>query len=132
MKRISLVLLALLCAAPAFAFKFKVSWKNPSTNTDGTPLTDLSSIEIEWGTCNGSRFGMYKGGAVIATSAVGANMSHTLVGQADAGTTRVCVRAYAINAPGARSDSSNVAVKQLLPEPNKPVTLDQPIILNFN
>lgn len=132
MKRISLAILLLALSASAHAFRFKVEWKNPTTNTDNSPLTDLSSIEIEWGTCNGTLFGTYKGGALIATSAVGANMSTFIEGQADAGTTKVCVRAFAIAATGAKSDSSNVAVKQLLPEPGKPVTLGQPVILSFN
>jgi len=132
MKRISLAILLLAISASAHAFKFGVEWVNPTTNTDGSPLTDLSSIEIEWGTCNGTLFGTYKGGALIATSATGVKMSTMLEGQADPGTTRVCVRAFAIAATGARSDSSNVAVKQLLPEPGKPVTLGQPIIISFN
>ncbi len=130
MKRISLALLLIVFSAAAHAAKFTVTWKNPSTNTDGTALTNLASIELEWGTCNNTDFGTRLDGALIASiGEEGADKSYvvTVTGQ-----TKVCIRAFALTASGAKSTSSSVAVKTLLPTTGKPVTLDQPIILEFN
>ena len=112
------------------AATFTITWKNPTTNTDGSPLVGVASIELESGTCNGTLLGARLYGALIATSEVGKAMSYRGSSQ---GLDKVCVRAFAYNAKGAKSDSSNVASKVFsLPTPGKPVTLDQPVILNFN
>lgn len=126
--RYALILLALL-ASPAYAAKVTVSWTNPDKNTNGTPLTDLASIIIEWGTCNGTAFGETKGSALVATNAAGASLSTVVT---PTGLDRVCLRALAVNINGVPSAYSNVAVKDLLPQPGKPITLGQPIILSFN
>jgi hypothetical protein len=86
-------------------------------------------IEVEWGTCVGTAFGVRREAALIVTDAVGADMSYVAEVQ---GIDRVCVRAFAYNENGAKSLPSNVAYKDLLPVPGKPVTLEQPIILEFN
>lgn len=129
MKTIKYALLLLALAGTAHAAKVKVSWTNPSTNTDGSALTNLSYIEIEWGTCNGTAFGIKQASMLVVTSAAGAAMTGFVY---PTGLTQVCIRAFAVNAPGAKSAYSNVAVKSLLPKPGKPVTLDQPVILSFN
>lgn len=131
MKRISFAVLALLCAAPAFAFKVTVSWKNPAFYTNGWAMNDLNAIDLEWGTCDGTKFGVLKGSMRVLTTIEGANMSRELTGQADPTVKQICIRASASITSGAKSDYSNVIVKQLLPEPGKPVTLGQPIILSF-
>lgn len=117
----------------AHAAKFTVSLTTPSTNTNGTPLTDLSSIEIEVGTCTAANgFGTLLEAALIAESQTGVSKRYPLTTTKTTGQAKVCIRAFAYNAAGAKSDSSNVAVKVLIPNPGRPVTLDQPVILNFN
>lgn len=130
MKKLLLYIALLSLCGVAQAATFTITWQNPTSNTDGSALTDLSSIELEWGTCSGSAFGTRTGGALIATTEVGKAMSYRGSVQ---GLAKVCVRAFAYNAQGAKSDSSNVASKVFsLPTPGKPVTLDQPVILQFN
>ena len=46
MKRLLLVCALLLLAAPAWAGHRTVSWTAPSTNEDGTPLTDLAGYKL--------------------------------------------------------------------------------------
>jgi len=120
----------LLCfmACSAHAAKLFVTLTTPDKNTDDTPLTDLASIEIEWGTCTGAEF-VRQSGVLIAFTEPGAQLKSPIY---PSGLTQVCVRAFAYNMQGAKSASSNFAVKDLLPGPGKPVALDQPIILSFN
>lgn len=129
MRMIKYALLLFALAGTAHAAKVKVSWTNPYTNTDGSALTNLSSVEVEWGTCNGTAFGVKQASILIATTAAGAPMTAFVY---PTGMTKVCIRAFVMNTTGGRSVYSNVAVKSLLPKPAKPVTLDQPVILNFN
>lgn len=117
-----------LCGV-AQAAKVPVSVTTPTENEDGTALTDLASIEIEWGTCNGAAFGVRQAAVLITYPQVGARLSSFVY---PTGLTKVCVRAFAYNSAGAKSDSSNIASKDLLPKPGKPVTLGQPVILSFN
>lgn len=129
MKRLLLyICLSLMCSV-AEAAKITVTWQNPTQNTDGSALTNLSSIIIEWGTCNGTAFGTMKGSSLIATDVVGASMKAFIY---PTGLAKVCIRAQALAANGAFSDYSNVAIKDLLPSPGKPVTLGQPVIISFN
>lgn len=127
--RIKLGLFLLALAGVAHAAKVPVEVITPTTNTDGTALTNLASVEIEWGTCNGTAFGTKQSSIVVPTTAPGVKLSSPIY---PTGLTKVCVRAYAFNTQGAKSDASNVGAKDLLPKPGKPVTLDQPIILSFN
>jgi hypothetical protein len=60
--RLQIFVALLLFGGVAQAATFTVTWRNPTTNTDGSALTDLSSIELEWGTCAGSAFGTRTGG----------------------------------------------------------------------
>lgn len=127
MKTFLYVVLLLACSM-AQAAKITVSWTNPSTNTDNTPLTDLSYVIVEWGTCNGTAFDVMKGSALIVTTEVGKTMKTFIY---PTGLTKVCVRAQVFNMKGIASAYSNVAFKDLLPTPGKPVTLGKPVILNF-
>lgn len=129
MKRIKYALLLLALASVANAAKVTVFWKNPSTNTDGSPLTDLSYIEIEWGTCVGVEFGVKMESAIVVTMEVGKEMSSPIYTTVNLST--ICIRAIAYNMKGAPSPPSNTAVKMLLPKPGKPVTLGAPVILQF-
>ncbi len=56
MRKVAVALIALailfLVIAPAFAAKFvgvTVHWTIPTTNTDGTPCTDLAGFRLFWG-----------------------------------------------------------------------------------
>lgn len=118
-----------LLSSVSQAAKVPVSLLTPKTNTDGSVLTDLANIEIEWGTCNGTAFGTRQSGMLIAFNQTNVTLRAFIY---PTGMAKVCVRAFAYNSHGARSDSSNIASKDLLPKPGKPVTLGQPVILSFN
>lgn len=110
-------LACLVVAAPAFAAKVPVTWTNPSTNTDGSALTDLASVTVQWGSCSGSAFGTLQNSVTVPTAAPGAAMK-TYIYPVDL--SPVCVEAYATNTSGAHSAPSNVA--QWTP----PATLGKP------
>lgn len=126
MKKTLLYIALLSLCGVAQAAKVQVSWKNPSTNTDGTPLTDLSYVIIEWGSCIGTTFGTMQSSRLIATTESGADMTSYVY---PTGLSRVCIRALAVNMAGVSSAYSNTAFKDLLPSPGKPVTLGQPVII---
>lgn len=47
--RLALVLLLWgTCATVALANQMTLTWINPTTNTDGSPLTDLAAIVVYW------------------------------------------------------------------------------------
>lgn len=125
MKTLLYIALLLGCGV-AQAAKVPVSGLNPTQNTDGSSLTDLAQIRIEWGSCVGNTFGTVQAGVVITATVPGAKFSTFIY---PTGLTKVCVRAYAINTAGVSSDASNTAFKDLLPTTGKPVTLGQPVVL---
>ena len=54
MKKIILLTLAfILITVPAFAANVSLTWEAPTTNEDGTPLTDLSGYKLHWGGSTG-------------------------------------------------------------------------------
>ncbi len=112
----------LLIAAPAFAAKIHVTWVNPTRNTDGTPLTDLAAIKIEWGSCNGVNFGTLQSSISVAPGPQASAVYPS-------GLSTVCVRAYAINSKGVSSAPTGVVSKKLFDALGRPVTLGQPITL---
>lgn len=103
----------------AHAAKLPVSWIPPVTNDDGSTLTDLKFIRVEWGSCVGSAFGVLQASITVPGSVTQTSIYPT-------GLTKVCIRAFAINAAGAQSSSSNVASK-VLSTLGKPQVLGQPI-----
>lgn len=115
------VALALLVCLPSFAAKVPVSWQDPTENTDGTKLTDLKSIRLEWGTCNGAAFGTSQASILIPAGAMHGFVYPT-------GMTKCCIRAFAVNTAGALSDSSSVVSKDLVAL-GKPQILGQPVVL---
>lgn len=125
MKTLLYIALLGLCSV-AQAAKVPVTWTNPSQNTDNTPLTDLSYVIVEWGSCNGTAFGTMQSSRLIATTEAGASMNSFVY---PTGLSRVCIRVLAVNMAGASSDYSNVAAKDLLPAAGKPVTLGQPVVI---
>jgi hypothetical protein len=126
--RVLVAAMLLLLSITASAARLPVSWDNPDTNTDGSALTDLASVYVEWGSCNpqGNDMGLVQGHTSVPTTAVGAKMHTTLY---PSGLTKVCIRAKALTTGGVQSSWSNVLVKDLLPVTGKPVTLGQPIQL---
>jgi hypothetical protein len=137
------VLLALLfLAVPVHAAKILVTWVNPthyerdpecvvSPTNDCAPRPldrDLANIRIEWGTCTAdNQFGTIQSSVMVAQLPA-ANTSTFIY---PSGLTRTCVRGFAITVHGIQSRSSNISVKNLLPSTGKPVTLGQPVIIEF-
>lgn len=50
MKQVIIVLCLVLMASVSYAGAAVLAWDNPTTNTDGTPLNDLSGIVVYAGT----------------------------------------------------------------------------------
>ncbi len=70
MKRLAW-LLWLLLASPAIAGQVVLSWDPPTTNTDGTPLTDLGGYKLYYGTGSGSYGSVIDVGNVITYTVTG-------------------------------------------------------------
>lgn len=107
--------LALLFKIPdAHAAKLRVTWIAPTTNADGTPLTDLAGYRIEWGSCLAPGvFGTYQAGINAPANATSAWIYPT-------GLNPVCVRLYALN-------SKNVSSFPAYASGLAPPTLSKPI-----
>ncbi len=120
MKRaIALVLLAgLLVGHCAYAAKLTATWVNPTQNTDGSPLTDLVSITIQWGSCS-------SGNSAIATvqSSITVRAPATSAPIYTTGLTQVCAWAWATNSAGASSSPSNIASATVVQQLGKPIQL---------
>lgn len=104
----------------ARAAKLRVHFVTPTTNSDGSPLTDLAAIRIEWGTCNGLNWGTYVGGVNFPTSQIGVAGVDVVY---PTGLNPICLRCFAMN-------SSNVFS---LPSPTVVIELTaagKPIVLN--
>ena len=58
MKWLISIIIVLLTAGVLIALPYQpkttLSWDAPTTNTDGTPLTDLAGYRVYWGTINGT------------------------------------------------------------------------------
>ena len=53
-KIIFLTLTFILIAVPAFAASVSLTWTAPTTNEDGSPLTDLAGYRLYWGNSSGT------------------------------------------------------------------------------
>ena len=110
---------SMLAAALAIGADVRVSWTQPTTNTDGSsiPLSGAGSIvsnRVEWGSCVGSAFGSPAGSQTIPAAT-----SHVVTGLAPA---LHCFRITAINTYGSESAVSNVAQRAVAaPIPNPPI-----------
>lgn len=124
MKTLLYIALLFVCSV-AQAAKVQVNWINPTKQTDGSDLTDLVYIIIEWGSCKGVVFDVTQNSITVTTTETGKPMSVFIY---PVNLTRVCVRAQAFSSTNA-SDYSNTAFKDLLPTTGKPVTLGQPVII---
>lgn len=98
----------------AYAAKMHVHWTAPTTNNDGSPLTDLAGFRVEWGSCgpNGT-FGKFQAGETVGPTITDAWIYPTNLSP-------VCARVFAFNSQKAFSDSSNVS------SGTPPPTLSQP------
>lgn len=129
MKALALVLLAgLLVTCSAHAAKVEVEWVNPSSNTDGSRLTNLASVIIEWGSCAGSNiFGTRQASITVPTTVPGASLSAFTF---PVGLSPACFHARAVTTTGL-SSAWSAAVEWTAPAtPGQPVTLGKPVILN--
>lgn len=129
-----LVLVGLLLSTIANAASLNVSWSNPSSNVDGSAIPasgpgSLTGTRVEYGSCNGSAFGVASGQQIVLAPA--SNASFPNIGPGS-----YCVRAFAQNTFGSESAASNVASKIVpAPVPNPPVLVvatvagvDQPAV----
>jgi Big-like domain-containing protein/purple acid phosphatase-like protein/ASPM-SPD-2-Hydin domain-containing protein len=103
--------LALILLAPATspAGILDAAWTAPTTNTDGSPLTDLASYRVYYGTsgspCTGSSWASVA--SPTSSPSAGQRVSLRLTGLTTGATYNVAVSA--IDAAGAESPCSNVA-----------------------
>lgn len=134
MRRRGLALLAcLLLATSAHAAKIvgvTVNWVPPTQNTDGTPLTNLAAIAVQWGTCAATgAFGTQLGQVTVNVPATSAVI-------VPAGTPPFCFEAEAITTSGLVSAWSNVAEWSPPGTLGQPATLGQPVqlsnVIHFN
>ncbi|MBZ0156183.1 MAG: fibronectin type III domain-containing protein, partial [Alphaproteobacteria bacterium] len=91
--------LLLLAAPDAFSASAALSWDAPTTNTDGSPLTDLAGYKLYYGTSSGS---------YSQTINVGTTSSYTVTGLLG-GTYYFAVTAY--DSEGNESAYSNEVSK---------------------
>jgi hypothetical protein len=98
-----------MCASAA-----TITWTNPTTRVDGSPLpaSQLDYTDIQWGTCNGLEFGDMLGS--IQAPAPASVFDQAL----PYGT--VCTRLFAVDKDGLRSDSSHVFSYVRLTNPPEP------------
>jgi len=108
----------------AHAAKIPVSFTAPTHGDDGTVLSELDAVIVEWGSCNGSAFGSRQSALTTQDVAIG---RRDRVWIYPTGLTRVCILAFAQNRHGT-SVASTVLVVELV-SLDKPERLDQPIIL---
>jgi hypothetical protein len=81
-----------------------LTWNPPTTNTDGTPLTDLAGYKVYWGTADG----IYPNSVTLNSS----GLSSYVVEQLTPATWHFVVAA--INSAGVESVFSNRASKRVL------------------
>ncbi len=127
-KYLSLVaVLALVACAthspPADAATSVVSWTNPTTNTDTSPIVDtagdetrLESWRIEYGTCSAPNVFGARIGDVVRMRPAGSPPLTSATLNTQSGVK--CFRIYVANAVAQESDASNVTSRTI--DPPKP------------
>ena len=100
--RLLLPIILLLGASPVFAGDVTLTWTPPTTNVDGSPLTDLAGFKIYYGTSSSS----YTQTINLADPAA---TGYTVTNLTDGGTYFFAVTAY--DTSGNESDYSNEASK---------------------
>lgn len=123
--RLLFALTLLLISQVAESALVRVSWTNPTQNTDGSPFLDPLNIHVEWGTCEADNtYGYTQGITSVKFPA-------TFTWVETTGLTVICFRAQVESASGKWSLYSNTARKVLV-NLDRPITLGQPIILESN
>ncbi len=131
MKRLAIfLLLGFLFSPSSYAAKIanvNLSWVNPTLNTDGTPITDLIGIEVNWGTCGATANTM---GTILGHVNVPdtGSTTTTTVSPTNVTSFPICFVLRAYNGYGNYSVYSNVAEKAI-PTLGIPTTLGKPILL---
>jgi len=125
MKKIMLsALLVMFVSMAAWAANMTYTWKNATTNTDGSaiPTTgggSIASTRIEYGTCNGLAFGVKVGEVVTSGPVETAATPNVAPGT-------YCSRAYNKNTYGNESGPTLVVQKVIdAPTPNPPSNFSQ-------
>jgi hypothetical protein len=110
----------LLLVGPAYAGSASISWLNPTTRTDGSPLaaSEIAGTVVEWSVCNTMGTFGTKLGDVFASGAATAITVNALPG----GQT-YCFRAFTRDTNGLQSEASGVASKWIPSSPPKPPML---------
>ena len=94
-----------------------VTWTNPTANTDGSALTDLASVRIQWGTVSG---GPYSTGSLTVTDTNASPVTTASIPRAGTGVGTLCYVAIAVSTAGTQSVPSNEACKTIAPPPPTP------------
>jgi hypothetical protein len=93
-----------ITVAPALTSSAKVSWRAPTTNVDGTPITDLSGFRVLYGNASGQ----YGQSLLVSSSSI---TSVVIEGLTSSTTWYFVVKAVA--ASGVESDYSMEASKAM-------------------
>lgn len=107
---LTLFLSILFGAGPLFAYEVELTWNAPTTNGDGTALTDLSGYKVYYGTSSGVYSGKTDVGMPTCTTMGMGNTECTYtVASLNSGNYYFAVTAY--DSSGNESDYSNEANK---------------------
>lgn len=125
----------LFCAVTAYGGQATLCWDPPTTNVDGTPLTDLGGYKIYYGTSSGNypmTTDIYLGecvpcGGSHPECALCANAcTYTVTGLTDGATYYFVATAY--NTSGNESEYSNEVSKLVIADENEEDNIIQRII----
>lgn len=109
-------LLSAFFTGQAHAGTANLTWTNPTTNTDNSPIAAIVQTRLEYGTCSGANFGSKLGEWVNSGTGTASSSPNLAAGT-------YCFRAYTKTANG-ESGPSNVAQKVIVPPlPNPPTNL---------
>lgn len=114
------LVVSLALAQVAKAANADLTWTYPATNTDGTAIPasgagSIASSKIEWGSCEGTAFGVKAGEATVNAPTKAYSVTGLGVGTH-------CFRAAVVNSFGVQSDWTGPVQKVIAaPKPNPPV-----------
>jgi ABC-type glycerol-3-phosphate transport system substrate-binding protein len=93
-----------------------ITWTNPTTREDGTPLTNLASVTVQWGSTPGGPYN-------VGTVSVLTPATSVTVTRAGTGIGTVCYVGMAVDAAGVSSAPSNESCKTVAARPSAPTVL---------
>ena len=100
MKRLWLLLIPLAVLAQTPTYTVTLAWTAPTTNADGSPLTDLAGYRVYWGVMPGDHPNSVD---------VGLTTTHVMTEQVLLSDTRYYFAVTAVDDSGLESDKSNEA-----------------------